>query len=801
MLLLPVILTLVTCSWSYPICPHGSKTAAQPRFTKVLGEFDYVEHGKSVAVQCCCEGYSDIRWSRLERGHWVSFPPVHPDISNVPRLEEQNQILRIYEADFEDNTTYKCEVESNQTADGEVKGTVLQHQLELIVVACDNIARGPIITKPFPQDQYIDDFGGNITLSCSGYFGCSDDGITDGDAYWQVKEHGVYKFATKVCPRYSVFKYSNEGKTMRIANLTISPVMPEDLGREFVCKLASAQLFEGQTSQTVRIYKNKGPFNIALLVGIVIAGVVVLVVIFLLSTVVIVRLWGPQIKWYLRSRISFIGPNPELGEDLVYNAFLYHADEDIAVADELKRKLMEQKFEIFLSSDVPGNRATMASYQSKSESSAVVIFLYTENLWKDPMANFFLQSVVHFRKGKGILFLEVEKYSAEKVMDWTEKAKEPDGPAVNENNISISIEEDGACRERKRSSENEVIHEESEDDQVNIDINFWRALPRLKVPSEESSPRKKKYFQCAIQNKLPLLKHQVLAEKKSTPSFIRSSERSGKNRNSSSGKPLISGEISPLSDDVFVGGQDKKEQAKFIYDNEAGMAAGHIEIEAVIPRPMVVNVDVHPPMDFPSILTNENEMEQQPEVEIGTETENNETLKGEPKKITESQKIDLLVSGETGSPTEIGLFTLSGDEADHKTRNAALSNADLQDSQPDRSDSGSTAESLYKSQTGDFADKANSALPLSAKDLKSVATSFTGNSAEQNYENGPQIQNVEKIRQLNSCTSPGSDSLGSGGESGYVTSPAISPEGSNAGSFLKHDMGIDKMNATINVEA
>ena len=78
----------------------------------------------------------------------------------------------------------------------------------ILLSACDQIARGPILTKPFPKDQYIDSFGGNITMPCSGYFGCSDDGTTDGDALWLVKENGHYHYAIHVSPRYSVFKYS-----------------------------------------------------------------------------------------------------------------------------------------------------------------------------------------------------------------------------------------------------------------------------------------------------------------------------------------------------------------------------------------------------------------------------------------------------------------------------------------------------------------------------------------------------------------------------------------------------------------
>ena len=43
-------------------------------------------------------------------------------------------------------------------------------------------------------------------------------------------------------------------------------------------------------------------------------------------------------------------------EECIHNAFIYHAEEDIRAAYELKKQLQEQHFDIFLSSDVPGNK-------------------------------------------------------------------------------------------------------------------------------------------------------------------------------------------------------------------------------------------------------------------------------------------------------------------------------------------------------------------------------------------------------------------------------------------------------------
>ena len=76
-----------------------------------------------------------IKWYRLENGQWKSFPQIQPGISNAPKLEEDNQVLRILDADFKDNTTFKCELEQSKSGQGHGGNEiVLQHQLQLFVV-------------------------------------------------------------------------------------------------------------------------------------------------------------------------------------------------------------------------------------------------------------------------------------------------------------------------------------------------------------------------------------------------------------------------------------------------------------------------------------------------------------------------------------------------------------------------------------------------------------------------------------------------------------------------------------------
>ena len=57
--------------------------------------------------------------------------------------------------------------------------------------------------------------------------------------------------------------------------------------------------------------------NKFLWIGIAAGGVFVLVLVIIMAKFVIGKLWGPQIKWYLRSRITFIGPKPAVGKHLL----------------------------------------------------------------------------------------------------------------------------------------------------------------------------------------------------------------------------------------------------------------------------------------------------------------------------------------------------------------------------------------------------------------------------------------------------------------------------------------------------
>lgn len=769
----------------YPICPNRTGTPGQPKFTKRLGDFDYVALGKSVAIQCCNNGADAIKWYRKRDGFWEPYPPSPvPGMTNIPKLEEEDQILRIFDAGKADNTVFKCELLERSSTDlSEVPN--LQHEMRLNVVACDRLGRGPIMTKPFPKDQHIEKYGGNISFACSGYFGCSDDGVIDGGADWLVKEKGRYKPASHVSQRYNVTKYTNDGKTILGADLSIFHVSEEDISRVFICKLSSAQVYESQSNQSVRIYK-KDKVNIDLWVGVAVSVMVILVMVIIILKFVIGKLWGPQIKWYFRSRMPFIGPEPVA--DKKFSAFMYHADDDTEVANNVKDKLEEQNFRIFLSSEVQGFERTLPAYEEKCNESAVVIFLYTKNLWEDPMANFFLLSVVEFCEGKGILFLEVEEYSAAKVMDWTKEAeRNPDRPARDPLEASTSIEEDCPNHDRIEKAENK----KKEDGRINI--NFWRALPRLKVPTDKSSEREQKNFHCSIQNRLPLVKNQNKEHEYRLPSK-KSSD--GKSRHSSSAKPLLGevAELSPmLNDDVFVSDQETK---RFVYDNEAvsrntslqssqdnreviysrneaGVDRQPIRAdvesqnEAAAAQPvLLVSADIHPHLE---------ENESRAEVEIINEVESTDRL-----------KIDSLNSEDSVSPSEQGVFTLSGEETEELPRKIELPNADnLAADKSERLESGFSGSSFSPGQSGSpvvSSSGVSSSLSNGLRTGMADGTSVSPNNTFQNGANIPVVANGPH----NEIPGIRGDSYASSRESGYNTSPLTgSAESTAVNKFIK----------------
>lgn len=205
----------------------------------------------------------------------------------------------------------------------------------------------------------------------------------------------------------------------------------------------------------------------------------------------------------------------------------------------------------------------MNIFFEKSAESAMVMFLYSDALREDDLANFLVQSFIIERKGKDIMFLEIADYKPKDVMNWTQLAEKRkviiknnfvNGDAVVDETLNQSIENDVELEAEKMETE-AIDRKETVDN-----MRFWKVLPRIKVPTDTTNKRKMNYFLCSLQNKIPRFNDQKRLTNK---------PETNRGRNSSSQKPLLgsnqenepasprvqdtdAAEFSPTTDEVFT---------------------------------------------------------------------------------------------------------------------------------------------------------------------------------------------------------------------------------------------------------
>ncbi|XP_060588780.1 uncharacterized protein LOC132744178 [Ruditapes philippinarum] len=367
------------------------------------------------------------------------------------------------------------------------------------------------------------------------------------------------------------------------STLTINSVRKEDVERTFICILASTQKIsilastqkiDGQMfKKVVRIFKKDkplSPLGLGFTFGVPVFAVVILVLIYLLRT-----LYGPQIQLFCCSRIKFCGPKAIDNDEYSYNLFIYHAEDDETMAQNIKQFLSDKGYKVFIAADIEGNENIMHKVFEKTEHSALVVFLYSKDLREDDLANFFLQSMIRSRKGKRILILEVEAYKPKQIRQWHKKHAE---------NIRVLHEQ--YINEQDRNIEiGTDVSEEMGDD-----LQFWKILPSIKVPNLDQKGRKLRNFRCALQNKIPKFDHQKQRK---------GMEQQIEQRHSSSERPLLystsesetltpqcitnnAGEFSPSSNEVFTFEQETNLSGhdKIIDDNRKALASSTNDIRS-----------------------------------------------------------------------------------------------------------------------------------------------------------------------------------------------------------------------------
>ena len=132
-----------------------------------------------------------------DTGKWQGIIPDRDDV----RLLESNQILTIQSAMFEDTGSYKC-LQQNGSSTTDLK------EFKVNVIACDKLARGPYPVFPLPCTETFTREKEMITLPCTGYFGCGEEGDVR-IAMWYVTndDSDNWKLVSEVDKRYTETKF------------------------------------------------------------------------------------------------------------------------------------------------------------------------------------------------------------------------------------------------------------------------------------------------------------------------------------------------------------------------------------------------------------------------------------------------------------------------------------------------------------------------------------------------------------------------------------------------------------------
>lgn len=181
--------------------------------------------------------------------------------------------------------------------------------------------------------------------------------------------------------------------------------------------------------------------------------------------------------------------------------------------------------------------AKMPEYELQSQKSAIIIFLYSENLKLDSLASIFFWEFKEQRRIIKVIEIGIA-YHPDEVMEIAEQGHK-----------RIITEESGAAEELdngdvERGAEEGIEYLTND----STDMKFWKHLPRMQFPSKKESARKHKNFWCSLQNSIPKFCWQKQQQKRKRESC---SGDSKVHHSSSSGEPLLApnSPSSPISND------------------------------------------------------------------------------------------------------------------------------------------------------------------------------------------------------------------------------------------------------------
>ncbi|KAL4219912.1 hypothetical protein ACF0H5_020324 [Mactra antiquata] len=480
---------VTTCMFNYGagrMCPRQNHTES-PRFTLDLNAAEYVRYGHFIGLLCCAEGYDQIYWFKKTKiSGWQLFPPDSGPSEMAPEVKDHGQVLKFYSVELPDEALYRCDVMKNNIV-------TLTHMVKLNVEECDKPAQGPVPTDPEPMNQTIYEYGGHVTIHCTGYYGCQDGPHSSFEIVrWSML--GSTKEITDISPRYHTNSSQSEEGAVKQSTLTISPVLEEDTERTFICTLASAQKIRGQTHTHVKIFKRDKPMEIWLIVCIIVGGVMIIIVII----TCLKCLCGPQVRLFFNRILPKFGPKYITDTNIIWNTYVYHADEDEDIATQWKNQLENLGYKVRISADMKSGQSRINDFKEAITKSALVVFLYSDHLLQDEMASLFLNIVVTERNGRDIMFLEKTNFKPREIRDWAKDAKTVPVEGIEDLSTKVSIEVDA---DQSIDTDTDIEIAQKIDD-----LKFWKFIPRFKVPKDGSSKRVKKNFLCSLRNTIPRFK-------------------------------------------------------------------------------------------------------------------------------------------------------------------------------------------------------------------------------------------------------------------------------------------------------
>lgn len=404
-----ILLSLCLSSPSHGSCDRMKNTLSQFEqgiFLKGgVGDLDYAREGTYKQVFCCAHNYTRMMWEFKQHSEteWQQFPWYPLDYPDGLWLEEMNQTLSIKRVEQKYSGKYRCRAYNDSD------NLIGVHQTELKVYSCQDRVK-PLAFGP--QNQY-GSVGQTVAFTCSGDFGCTSDSLQDVSWY-----DADWEFLNEKDPRYKVSTIKRNEGTQIQSIFTISNVSERDFGQNFTCFVSSAypdgnELFVAQLLHS-SVAERSLVFP-ASLVSIAVVGVVVL-----LLVIIVIAVFYHPIKLFIYSRLPF-GNLESLGDN-DYHVFILLDDQDVRIAEKIKKRLEADSYIVKTSESILANQDIMQMIPEYANRSKSLIIIHPTSYERSQNSNFErLCGITEYFKENLITVIKDNKYLDSSVDTLTDK--------------------------------------------------------------------------------------------------------------------------------------------------------------------------------------------------------------------------------------------------------------------------------------------------------------------------------------------------------------------------------------------